>query len=136
MSTIRVEVAYARPGRQWLIALTLPAGATLLDAVLQSGLPDQIPDLPALAGNVGIGRNFAGVHWRSDYRESLLLGEKIAIGTLMDYVGVFNEPNVQFQFNSFTGHPVIVTNHQVNVAGIDRIQQTASFSDELAVLDT
>ena len=93
-------------------------------------------ELNKLAGNVGIGRNFAGVHWRSDYRESLLLGEKIAIGTLMDYVGVFNEPNVQFQFNSFTGHPVIVTNHQVNVAGIDRIQQTASFSDELAVLDT
>jgi putative ubiquitin-RnfH superfamily antitoxin RatB of RatAB toxin-antitoxin module len=53
-STIRVEVAYARPDRQWLIALTLPAGATLLDAVMQSGLPDEIPDLPALAGNVGI----------------------------------------------------------------------------------
>lgn len=92
-------------------------------------------ELNKLAGNVGVGRNFAGVHWRSDYRESLLLGEKIAIGSLMDYVGVFNELNVHFQFNSFTGRPVVVTNHQVNVAGMDRIQQTASFSEELAVLD-
>jgi hypothetical protein len=53
----------------------------------------------------------------------------------MDYVGVFNEPNVRFQFNSFTGQPVVVTNHQVNVAGVDRIQRADSFSEELAVLD-
>ncbi|MCE7987383.1 MAG: phosphoesterase [Caldilinea sp. CFX5] len=92
-------------------------------------------ELNKLAGNVAVGRNFAGVHWRSDYRESVLLGEKIAIGTMMDYVGVFNEPNVHFQFNSFTGRPVVVTNHQVNVAGVDRIQQADSFSAELAVLD-
>ena len=92
-------------------------------------------ELNKLAGNVGVGRNFAGVHWRADYRESLLLGEKIAIGTLMDYVGVFNEPNVRFQFNSFTGQPVVVTNHQVNVAGVDRIQRADSFSEELVVLD-
>lgn len=92
-------------------------------------------ELNKLAGNIATGRNFAGVHWRSDYRESLLLGEKIAIGTLMDYAGVYNEPNVQFQFNSFTGHSVVVSNHQVKVDGIDRIQQSASFSAELALLD-
>lgn len=54
MNSITVEVAHARPERQWLIALTLPAGATVLDAVMQSGLPDQIPDLPPLAGHLGI----------------------------------------------------------------------------------
>lgn len=91
-------------------------------------------ELNKLAGNVATGRNFAGVHWRSDYRESLLLGEQIAIGTLMDYVGVFNEPNVQFQLNSFTGHPVVVSSHQVKVDGNARIQQSNSFSAELAVL--
>lgn len=92
-------------------------------------------ELNKIAGNVAIGRNFAGVHWRSDYRESLLLGEKVAIGTLMDYVGSFNEPNVSFQLNSFTGHPLVVSDHQVTVAGVARIQQNASFSAELAVLD-
>lgn len=92
-------------------------------------------ELNKLAGNIATGRNFAGVHWRSDYRESLLLGEKIAIGTLMDYVGSVNEPNVYFQFNSFTGDPVVVSNHQVTVNGVACIQQSAPFSTELAVLD-
>ncbi|MCU0756449.1 MAG: RnfH family protein [Xanthomonadales bacterium] len=54
MNTIRIEVAYAHPARQWLLTLTLPAGATVLDAVMQSGLPDTVPDLPPLAGHVGI----------------------------------------------------------------------------------
>jgi len=53
-ATIRIEVAYALPDRQWLIPLILPAGASVLDAVLHSGLPELIPDLPALAGHVGI----------------------------------------------------------------------------------
>lgn len=52
--TIQVEVVYARPDRQWLIPLTLPEGATVLDAVMQSGLPDEIPDLPPLAGHLGV----------------------------------------------------------------------------------
>ncbi|MEZ4866620.1 MAG: vanadium-dependent haloperoxidase [Caldilineaceae bacterium] len=92
-------------------------------------------ELNKLAGNIAIGRNFAGVHWRSDYRESLLLGEKVALGTLMDYVGAFNEPDVSFHLNSFTGHALKITSHQVAVDGIDRVHQAASYSDELAVLD-
>ncbi len=38
MSAIRVEVAYALPDQQQLIALSLPAGATLDDALAASGL--------------------------------------------------------------------------------------------------
>ena len=32
-------------------------------------------ELNKLDSNIAIGRNFAGVHWRSDYSESLRLGE-------------------------------------------------------------
>ncbi len=92
-------------------------------------------ELNKLAGNIAIGRNFAGVHWRSDYRESLLLGEKVAISTLMDYAASFNEPNIAFQFNSFTGRPVIIADHQVWVDGTPVIQQAASFAEELAGLN-
>ena len=88
-----------------------------------------------MAGNIAIGRNFAGVHWRSDYRESLLLGEKVAISMLMDYAGSFNEPGVVFQFNSFTGRKVVVGDHQVWIDGQPKIQQMLSFSEELAGLD-
>ena len=39
-------------------------------------------ELNKLAANIAIGRNWAGVHYYSDYIESLRLGEKIAIGLL------------------------------------------------------
>lgn len=37
-----------------------------------------------IMANVGIGRNIAGVHWRSDYDESIKLGEDLAISVLRD----------------------------------------------------
>ncbi len=39
-------------------------------------------ELNKLAANIAIGRNWAGVHYYSDYIESLRLGEEIAIGML------------------------------------------------------
>ena len=92
-------------------------------------------ELNKLAGNIAIGRNFAGVHWRSDYRESLLLGEKVAISSLMDYVGSFNESDVKFEFRSFTGHDVVVGDHEVTIDGNQVIQQAVPFCDELSVLN-
>jgi hypothetical protein len=41
-------------------------------------------ELNKLASHVAVGRNIAGVHWRSDYTESLKLGETVAIGVLFD----------------------------------------------------
>lgn len=39
-------------------------------------------ELNKLASNISIGRNWAGVHYFTDYYESLLMGEQIAIGIL------------------------------------------------------
>jgi hypothetical protein len=44
-----------------------------------------------LASNNAIGQNMAGVHYRSDYDESLLLGEKVAVSILQDQAEDFNE---------------------------------------------
>jgi hypothetical protein len=41
-------------------------------------------ELNKLAANIAIGRNMAGVHYRSDYIESVKLGERVAIGILQD----------------------------------------------------
>jgi hypothetical protein len=49
-------------------------------------------ELNKLAANIAIGRNMAGVHWRSDYTESLKLGEAIAIGILEEQKLTYNEP--------------------------------------------
>jgi len=48
-------------------------------------------ELNKLASNVAIGRNFAGVHWRSDATESLKLGEELAIRFLREEKDCFNE---------------------------------------------
>ncbi len=50
-----------------------------------SGLTLTVGDeLNKVASNIAIGRSWAGVHYRSDYTESILLGEKIALGILQE----------------------------------------------------
>lgn len=48
-------------------------------------------ELNKLASNISIGRNWAGVHYFSDYYESLLMGEQIAIGILEEQKLMFGE---------------------------------------------
>ncbi|MBC2607481.1 vanadium-dependent haloperoxidase [Pelagicoccus albus] len=48
-------------------------------------------ELNKLAANISIGRDWAGVHYYSDYKESLLMGEKIAIGILEEQKLCFPE---------------------------------------------
>ncbi len=51
---IRVEVAYAQPDRQVILAVELPEGATLEQAILQSRLLEQFPDLDLKTVKVGV----------------------------------------------------------------------------------
>lgn len=54
-ASLSVEVAYALPDRQWLEALVVPAGSTLLDALRLSSLWRQVPELaPAEELTLGI----------------------------------------------------------------------------------
>ncbi len=65
-------------------------------------------ELDKLAANVGLARNFAGVHWRSDYTESVRLGERIAREFLQDTVDTYNE-DVSFSWLTLDGEPVTVS---------------------------
>ena len=65
-------------------------------------------ELNKLASNISIGRNIAGVHWRSDYTESVFLGEKVAIQLLEDYGYTYNEKFVGFRFRNFDGQLITV----------------------------
>jgi putative ubiquitin-RnfH superfamily antitoxin RatB of RatAB toxin-antitoxin module len=51
---IRVEVVYATPERQELVALEIPASSTLEDAVKQSGLAGMFDDFELDPSRVGI----------------------------------------------------------------------------------
>jgi hypothetical protein len=64
-------------------------------------------ELNKVAANIAIGRNMAGVHWRSDYTESLRLGEEVALGILEEQSICYNEPNA-FSLTTFDGRRVRV----------------------------
>lgn len=49
-------------------------------------------ELNKVAANIAIGRNLAGVHWRSDYTQSMRLGEAVAISILEEQKLTYNEP--------------------------------------------
>lgn len=67
-------------------------------------------ELDKLAANVAIARNMAGVHYYTDYYESLRLGERIAVSILEDQLSMYGEP-VSMSFTSFDGDRVrIVSN--------------------------
>lgn len=51
---IRVEVAYALPSEQIIIALDVPGGITLEEAIQRSGILTQFPDIDLNKNKVGI----------------------------------------------------------------------------------
>ncbi|GAA5785060.1 RnfH family protein [Chitiniphilus shinanonensis] len=54
MAEITVEVVYALPGTQRLVALRLPAGSTALDAIRASGLLEAFPEIDPATQAIGI----------------------------------------------------------------------------------
>jgi hypothetical protein len=66
-------------------------------------------ELNKLASNIAIGRNMAGIHYRSDYTESLMLGEKVAISILKDKAITFKE-KFSLKFTSFQGNTIVIEN--------------------------
>jgi len=65
-------------------------------------------ELNKIASNVAFGRNIAGVHWRSDATQSMLLGEQIAIDILQDQRASYNEDFDGFTFVKFDGTTITV----------------------------
>jgi hypothetical protein len=65
-------------------------------------------ELNKLAANIAIGRNAAGVHWRSDGIEGLRLGEAVAISILRDVRGCFSENFDGFSLTKFDGTEIRV----------------------------
>jgi hypothetical protein len=65
-------------------------------------------ELDKLAANISIGRNMAGVHYYSDYYDSLRMGERIAVGILMEQAPTYGEA-METTFKSFDGDLVTIS---------------------------
>jgi hypothetical protein len=70
-------------------------------------------ELNKLAGNIALFRDAAGVHWRSDYTESLPFGEAIAIGLLQEMSLGFNEDDAFFELTRFDGQKIRIFDGKV-----------------------
>ncbi|MBL8231488.1 MAG: vanadium-dependent haloperoxidase [Bryobacterales bacterium] len=60
-------------------------------------------ELDKLAANIGIGRNFGGVHYRTDSTASNVLGEAVTIALLRDLLMTTNEYSGPIEFTKFDG---------------------------------
>ena len=65
-------------------------------------------ELDKLAANISIGRNMAGVHYYSDYYDSLRMGERIAVGILMEQAPTYGD-GMQTSFKSFDGDYISIS---------------------------
>ena len=66
-------------------------------------------ELNKVAANIAIARNMAGVHWRSDYFDSIRLGERVAICLLSNQRNDYFEPGWSFTFTSFDNETVKIS---------------------------
>ena len=51
---IRIEVAYAKPGRQLILALEVEPGITAKEAVMRSGILDEFPEIDIETAKLGV----------------------------------------------------------------------------------
>ena len=66
-------------------------------------------EINKLASNIGMARDFAGIHWRSDYMAGLLLGEAAALSVLRDQSNIYAGENFDgFVITKFDGTTVTV----------------------------
>ncbi len=103
----------------WLrqrIFFTSPADTRSVSFHLSQFEPTTLPtphltiggELNKLAANLGFGRDFAGLHWRSDVIEGLKLGETVALNILDSEKRISNKKFAGFTLTRFDGTPVTI----------------------------
>jgi hypothetical protein len=66
-------------------------------------------ELNKVAANIAIARNMAGVHWRSDYQQSIYLGERVALHILRKQRHDYHEKDWSFTLRRFDGTKVTIS---------------------------
>lgn len=72
-------------------------------------------ELNKLASNIALGRNIAGVHWRADGDDGLVVGESMGIAMLQDHLRTVVEDDAAFQLTRFDGSTVRISADDVTI---------------------
>ena len=72
-------------------------------------------ELDKLATNIASGRNFAGIHYRSDSEQSFDLGEKVAANFLRTKLREFGNKDITLSFTNRNGDKVQITQDNINL---------------------
>lgn len=70
-------------------------------------------ELNKLAANVSLGRDTAGVHYRSDGIEGLKLGEQVALSMLADETRTYNEDFGGYELTTFDGDELLIADGEI-----------------------
>ena len=98
-----------------LIPVVPSADGKIINA-LPAGVASQLTvegELNKLASNIAIGRNMAGVHWRTDYSASILLGQRVATSMLYHQRRDYHERPWTLSYKSFGGKIVEIRQDRV-----------------------
>lgn len=66
-------------------------------------------EMNKLASNIALGRDWAGVHYRSDGHEGIMMGEKIGVCCLQDWINRYPETTAQFTLKGYMGNTITIT---------------------------
>lgn len=106
------------------VAYVADGNGTSLDNVYAgtSNQPLTVGDeLNKIAANISIGRDMAGVHFYSDYIDSLVMGEKIAIGVLLEQSLAYeiypNQVLPSFSLTTFLGRQLQIKEGKITENG-------------------
>lgn len=78
------------------------ATSKALDEIADAEVLTVEGELNKLAANIAIGRNFAGVHYYTDYYDSVRMGERVAVGILREHL-ISHPEYVAMHLRSFDG---------------------------------
>lgn len=111
------EVGKSQPIQK--IYVPKPDGLSLTESVQDNaGEITLIGELNKLAANISIGRNMAGVHFYSDYYDSLRMGERIAVGMLKEQMLTYPD-TVKLRLMSFDDDKITLTTDNAGVVSLE-----------------
>lgn len=74
-------------------------------------------ELNKAAANISIGRNMAGVHFYTDYYDSIRMGERLAVGILEEQMVMYPDP-VSMRLTTFDNDAMVISGNGAGQASI------------------